>query len=175
MGGKLEIIKTKYVLMIWIFDGSGKPILMDEQDLPLNDVEIPKATGQNTVLERIPVQKGFRMLGVRQAGIMQMEIEFDHQLGKTCKFACTILTLPLKKHEYLPDYRSVYIPPLTYGFAAMSFTKMQHEKTIATLNSRLLSKIGFHPTMPEAVLFATTKFSGIGLLHPHCKQIAAKI
>eukprot|EP00957_Ditylum_brightwellii_P120071 9162534-Ditylum_brightwellii.AAC.1 len=63
MGGKLETIKTKYILMIWRFDRSGKPILTEEMDLPLNNIEIPTTTGQTTVLERIPVQKGISMLG----------------------------------------------------------------------------------------------------------------
>eukprot|EP00957_Ditylum_brightwellii_P069725 5295272-Ditylum_brightwellii.AAC.1 len=101
MGGKLEIIKTKYVLMIWMFDSNGELILIDEQDLPLIDVEIPMTSGQNTVIERVPVQKGVQMLWVQQAGTMQMEAEFDHQLGKTYKFVCAILTCPLKRHEYL--------------------------------------------------------------------------
>eukprot|EP00957_Ditylum_brightwellii_P123118 9387446-Ditylum_brightwellii.AAC.1 len=67
IGGKFEIIKTKYVLMIWMFGSSGKLILMDEQDLPLIDVEIPTTTGQNTVIERVPVQNDVQMLGVKQA------------------------------------------------------------------------------------------------------------
>eukprot|EP00957_Ditylum_brightwellii_P026029 1968105-Ditylum_brightwellii.AAC.1 len=78
---------------------NGWPKLMEEQDLPQNDILIKTTTGHTTQLDCISVHNGSRMLGVRQAGSLQMETEFDYKKGITLKFGCAILVCPLRQHE----------------------------------------------------------------------------
>eukprot|EP00957_Ditylum_brightwellii_P019286 1454720-Ditylum_brightwellii.AAC.1 len=63
LGGLLELMKTHYMLIIWMFLANGCPKLMEEEKLPPNDILIRTTTGYTTKLDRIPVNKGSRMLG----------------------------------------------------------------------------------------------------------------
>eukprot|EP00957_Ditylum_brightwellii_P209671 15362734-Ditylum_brightwellii.AAC.1 len=85
----------------------GQPNLKEEQDLPPNDILIKTTTRHTTKLDHILVHKGSRMLGVCQAGSLQMETAFEH--------------------------KKVYIPAVTYSKAATSFKKKQHKKLMSTL------------------------------------------
>eukprot|EP00957_Ditylum_brightwellii_P068377 5190977-Ditylum_brightwellii.AAC.1 len=140
-GGLLETNKTKYVLTIWKFGPNGRPVLLAEEKLPVNNIDIVDVLEHTMRMERVPVEKGVRMLGVRQAGSLQMNSKFDIQLAKTVKVSLAIVACPLKRHEVFLGYRTVYIPSLTYGFAATSFTEKQHDKLIVTLNPRLLPRL----------------------------------
>eukprot|EP00957_Ditylum_brightwellii_P074933 5694814-Ditylum_brightwellii.AAC.1 len=174
-GGHLELNKTIYNLLIWKFNEWGKPSLKSESELPENTVKINAATGTQVKLERTGTKSARRMLGVRQAVTMQMKTEFDIQLGKTCKFGCATVACPLQKHECYLSYRTIYIPSVTYGFPATFFTDKQHDKLISTLNPRLLPRLGYNRSTPKTIVFAMQKYSGVGLLHPKCEQVAAKI
>eukprot|EP00957_Ditylum_brightwellii_P201557 15326220-Ditylum_brightwellii.AAC.2 len=55
------------------------------------------------------------MLGVCQAGSLQMDTELEHELGVTLKFRCAIAVCPLKKHEVFIAYRTMYISSGTYS------------------------------------------------------------
>eukprot|EP00957_Ditylum_brightwellii_P196429 14966067-Ditylum_brightwellii.AAC.1 len=95
LGGLLKIMKTHYMLIIWTFLANGPPKLMEEEDLPLNNILIKTTTGYTTKLDRISVHKGSRMLGIRQADSLQMDTEFEHKQGTTLKFGCAIVVCPL--------------------------------------------------------------------------------
>eukprot|EP00957_Ditylum_brightwellii_P130725 9973066-Ditylum_brightwellii.AAC.1 len=64
------------MLTIWDFKPNGEPFLLKEEELPQNTVSIRSETGHNTVLEQVDAHKGVTMLGVRQAGSLQMDTEF---------------------------------------------------------------------------------------------------
>eukprot|EP00957_Ditylum_brightwellii_P080388 6114404-Ditylum_brightwellii.AAC.1 len=139
------------MLIIWDFKPSGEPFLLTEGELPQNTVSIRSETGHNTVLEQVDAHKGVRILGVRQAGSLQMDTEFDHQHGKTYKFGCATVICPLQQHEIFLSYRTIYIPSLTYSFAATLFTAAQNDKLIAALNPKLLPRLGYNQTTPKAL------------------------
>eukprot|EP00957_Ditylum_brightwellii_P000253 19663-Ditylum_brightwellii.AAC.1 len=162
-------------MMIWSFLPDGTPILQKESELSPNVVHIDTADGMKVLLQRVDVATGQRMLGVCQEATLQMTAEFDQQLGKMLKFTCAITACPLKQHECYIGYRLVYIPSVTYGFATTSFAETQYDKLTATLNQRLLLRMGFNQSTPKAIIFATQKYSGLQLLHLQCEQVAAKI
>eukprot|EP00957_Ditylum_brightwellii_P084721 6441668-Ditylum_brightwellii.AAC.1 len=45
---------------------------------------------------------------------------------------------------------------------------------IRALNPKLLPRMGFHRLTPKAIVFATPKFSSVGLLYSKCEQLGAK-
>eukprot|EP00957_Ditylum_brightwellii_P132301 10087928-Ditylum_brightwellii.AAC.2 len=65
--------------------------MMEEEELPPNNILIKTTTGYTTKLDRISVYKGSRMLGARQAGSLQRNTEFEHKHGITFKFGCAIV------------------------------------------------------------------------------------
>eukprot|EP00957_Ditylum_brightwellii_P012440 939904-Ditylum_brightwellii.AAC.1 len=90
--------------------------------LSINEVYIHVTYGSKVLLQRVEVSKILKTLGVRQAGTQQMIMEFEQQLGKMYKFGCALIACALKQHECYLSYRGVYIPSITYDFAASSFT-----------------------------------------------------
>eukprot|EP00957_Ditylum_brightwellii_P177633 13530241-Ditylum_brightwellii.AAC.1 len=60
-------MKAHYMLIIWTFLANDRLKLMEEEELPPNDILIKTTTGYTTKLDRISVHKGSRMLGVWQA------------------------------------------------------------------------------------------------------------
>eukprot|EP00957_Ditylum_brightwellii_P083826 6371694-Ditylum_brightwellii.AAC.1 len=90
LGGLLEMMKTHYMLIIWTFMANDRPKLMEEHNLPPNNILIKTTTGYTTQLDRILGHKGSRMMNVRQAGSLQMDTEFEHKQGITFKFGCAI-------------------------------------------------------------------------------------
>eukprot|EP00957_Ditylum_brightwellii_P149097 11353026-Ditylum_brightwellii.AAC.1 len=65
------------------------------------------------------------MLGVRQAGTQQSTDKHRHILGKTIKFSAAITACPLRQHEVLRGYLTVYLPSIKYSLAATCLTTKQ--------------------------------------------------
>eukprot|EP00978_Attheya_sp_CCMP212_P029418 scaffold104451_cov75-Attheya_sp.AAC.2 len=93
-GGLLELTKTKYFMIIWKFSSVGKPSLYKESELPPNTVQVFDQDGKAAMIERLPQNKGIRMLGVRKAGDLSENDEFDHLLEKTQKFTKSVIACP---------------------------------------------------------------------------------
>ena len=98
-GGLLELTKTKYYMLIWRFTQIGTPYLCPMEDLPTNTVTVLDQDGKPAIIERIPHDKGIRMLGVRKAGNLKESDEFEHLLEKTWKFTSSVIACPVKAHE----------------------------------------------------------------------------
>eukprot|EP00957_Ditylum_brightwellii_P047520 3609056-Ditylum_brightwellii.AAC.1 len=85
-GGHLELNKAIYDLLIWKFDKWGRPRLWSDNELPKSKVKVIEATGIKVQLQQADVNITKRMLGVWQAVALQMETEFNIQLGKPINF-----------------------------------------------------------------------------------------
>ena len=60
-GGLLEFLKSSYFLMIWNFTEEGEPYIVEEKDLPVNNVQLIDAAGTATKLKRYAPNKGIKM------------------------------------------------------------------------------------------------------------------
>eukprot|EP00978_Attheya_sp_CCMP212_P037047 scaffold172156_cov63-Attheya_sp.AAC.2 len=98
-GGLLELTKSKYFMMIWQFDRTGKPSLKPTEDIVPNTVRVKTQSGETAKIKRVSEKEAICMLGVQKAGNLPEEREFKHLLQKTQKFACAILACPVKAHE----------------------------------------------------------------------------
>jgi hypothetical protein len=50
-------------MIIWKFSSAAKPSLYEEADLPLNTVQVFDQEEKAATIERLPQNKGIRMLG----------------------------------------------------------------------------------------------------------------
>eukprot|EP00978_Attheya_sp_CCMP212_P032184 scaffold124289_cov63-Attheya_sp.AAC.2 len=82
-GGKLELTKMKYLMLIWAIKPNGTPTLRKEETLPVNIVKLTDQEGNKESIERISETKGQKKLGVRKAGNLQEKTELAHLLKKT--------------------------------------------------------------------------------------------
>eukprot|EP00957_Ditylum_brightwellii_P000306 24407-Ditylum_brightwellii.AAC.1 len=62
--------------MIWSFTVDREPYIVEEADLPENNVRLIDAAGIATNLKRYAPSKGIRMLGSHKAAILQEKTEF---------------------------------------------------------------------------------------------------
>ena len=91
-GGLLEFLKSSYFLMIWNFTEEGKPYIVEEKNLPVNNVQLIDAAGTATKLKRYAPTKGIKMLGSHKAATLQETTEFDYIHTKGEKFLKALLS-----------------------------------------------------------------------------------
>jgi hypothetical protein len=175
LGGLLELTKTKYYMLIWQFTERGKPYLCPMENLPTNTVTVLDQEGQPATIERIPHDKGIRMLGVRKAGNLTESDEFKHLFEKTAKFTSSVIACPVKAHEIWEAYNTIYIPSVTYPLATTSLQFSQVEQLHKQLLPKLLPRMGYQHCFPRKIVFGPKFFGGMEVKDLECKQGTAKI
>eukprot|EP00957_Ditylum_brightwellii_P158862 12091868-Ditylum_brightwellii.AAC.1 len=93
-GGLLGTLKTSYSLMIWNFDGNGRPTIQTEESLPPNTVHLTRK-GETACVRRVAETEGVKILGVHKALNLQEHSALQHFITKTHTFANAINACPI--------------------------------------------------------------------------------
>eukprot|EP00957_Ditylum_brightwellii_P028855 2180302-Ditylum_brightwellii.AAC.1 len=80
-------------------------------------------------------------------------------------FAKAITACPLSRAEVIIAYKTILLPSLTYSIPLMALTTTPCEKINAILYPRLLARLGYNSSFPQAVAFASKDYGRIELYH----------
>ena len=163
-GGKLEPLKTKYYILEWKFKPSGEPYL-DTNITNGQPVTLDAGDGPTTIQRIRPDKepKQFKSLGTEIPGTLDQQYEVESATKKIKIFHKFLLSCPLSREESWIAYTQYFLPSISYGFVAMSFTQDQCDKFHKQVYSRLLQKLGYQAHTPRAIVFAPRESGGIGL------------
>ena len=81
----------------------------------------------------------------------------------------------MTKHQARMAFSMIYIPTITYNFAACSFTLQQAEKIQAKAIEHFLPAMGWRRTSARAFVHGPLEFGGINLPHLYAIQGAQKM
>eukprot|EP00957_Ditylum_brightwellii_P015772 1188289-Ditylum_brightwellii.AAC.2 len=173
-GGLLELTKTAYNMLVWQYDLLGTPSIAPEKDLPPNTVKVIQ-NGIPTTINRVDEIKALKLLSAYSALDQNNTATITHMEKRTIRFDKAIKSCYLPRAEVYIAYTTIYLPRLTYSLPTTTITLMECKNIQALLYLRLLARIGFHNSFPQAVALASTDLCGTGIQHIKALQIAMQI
>jgi len=164
-GGKLEGSKSKYYILQWKFTSSGEPYLNEDTENG-NRVTL-EGSEEPTILQRINHNrepKQFKSLGTYIPGSLDNHYEYKIAQLKVKKYVKFLNSCPLRKNEAWISYKQYFLPSITYGFVAVSFSIEQCETLHRQLYPKLLQKLGYKAHTPRPIVYAPKESGGVGLI-----------
>jgi hypothetical protein len=84
---------------------------------------------------------------------------------KAINYGEAIMTSSLKRKKFAMDYNSCYMASIGYGTSATSLSMDECKEIQKPPVNAILPKIGINRNTKREVVFGTTKYGGLGLVH----------
>jgi hypothetical protein len=112
-----------------------------------------------------PIQLGIyiAMDGNQQGEVLKLR-------KKAEEFSEHIRTGFVSREEAWHSLNTTIMKTLEYPMEALSMTQKQWDYVMSSIIRSVLPKSGIARTFPHAILYALASFTGLGLIHPYCKQ-----
>ena len=169
-GGKLELPKCFFYMVVWLFDSEGRPRTATNEEL---NVEIQITQSEDGTTESIKQKEctvSHRTLGVHINPLGDMKTEHIKLKAKGHDFARKMSSAPVKRRVARTAYQSVYLSGMGWHLAATSFSRTELERIQSAPINALLPAMGCNRNMPREVVFGPQCMGGIGLRHLHIEQ-----
>lgn len=178
-GGKLELIKCFYYILMWKFNKMGDPSPLTNQeliDLGHTDITIMDPDSKEHVaLEHKSVEEVHRTLGAFKTISGDESSQFQVLLEKSNKLAVCTAQGQLTRLQARRAYSSIYIPSISYSLVTTNLS----QKLMADIQSKamlaFLPAMGFERTFPRAVVFGPVMFGGLNLCNLYTETCIAKV
>ena len=89
---------------------------------------------------------------------------------KGITFASQIRTSSLSHNESWHAFQTTILKTLEYPMEAINLSKQEWDYIMTPILQATLPKAGIVRTFPRSILYASKKFSGLGILHPYYHQ-----
>jgi hypothetical protein len=163
-GHFLELGKCACYLSIWDFqeDGYAYTLAPEEhgQEIIVTDIH-----GKEQKIPQLPTNKTQKLLGVMKSPIGDQQDEIARLLAKSNSYARRINSNYLTRAEARLAYEAFYIPAMRYSLNITSINQIDMENIQAKATSAFLAAQGFNRHMPREVVYAPTRFQGVGMRH----------
>jgi hypothetical protein len=161
VGGKLEISKC---CVVCFGQQSNIPNADTSPTNTHNTISIiDHETNTPIALTEATVSDSYKLLGVNIAfdGGSDAQSKLFH---KKCEnLAVAFNRCRLSAEDTQQGYRSIFLPGAKYGLAACSIPILNLKKSQQIITRAVLPKLGYNRHFPTPVVYAPTKFGGIGL------------
>jgi hypothetical protein len=77
--------------------------------------------------------------------------------------------------DSVQGFMTIYGPIAKYPLPATSMSESQLQKIQQPIITSVLSRLGFNPHMPRAVIHASTRYGGVGLIDLYTEQGCGQI
>jgi hypothetical protein len=162
-GGALELSKCLYYIFRWKYLPDGSAVLKTPQEIGHQIHLLDHATNTSQEIEHRPCTKAHRTLGVLLCPDDNDNEEYQRLLQKSDRFARSIMTSNFTPEETWTAYRSIYLPSLGYSLGITALTPNQLDQIESRSTCALLTKMGYNPNTPRALVFGPAETGGIGL------------
>lgn len=178
-GGKLELIKCFYYILMWKFNKMGDPIPLTKDELHNlghTDITITDPdTKEQVVLEHRSVDDVHRTLGAYKTISGDETNQFTVLLDKSNQLAIRTAQGQLTRLQARRAFSSIYIPSISYSLVTTNLSP----KLMADIQSKamlaFLPAMGYERTFPRAVVFGPSKFGGLNLCRLYTETCIAKV
>ena len=96
--------------------------------------------------------------------------QVEHLKKKTCKFASTAKSAKVSRFQAKLGFETTIMKTLEYLMEAINVTKKEWETIMSPALNCILSKLAINRKFPQKLVYAPTKFSGLGIKHPYYLQ-----
>ena len=162
-GGKLNLSKCSWYAIRWEWD-KGRPVIRPVQPSdPTIRLHQGNEKSVTTEIPRSDPTSSAKMLGVLLNPLGDFTDQIKAMKKKADSFASRILSPRLKAHDIRTFHRSIYIPSMRYGLAALAVD----EEALSTVQSRviksMLQKMHVQSTIPSAIRHGPPELGGLAL------------
>jgi hypothetical protein len=163
-GHFMELGKCACYLSLWDFqeDGHAYTLAPEEhkQEIFVTDIH-----GKEQKIQQLPTNKTQKLLGVMKSPIGDQQDEIARLITKSNSYARKINTNALTRSEAHLAYEAFYLPAMRYSLNITSINQTDMEIIQAKATIAFLAAKGFNRHMPREVVYAPTRFQGIGMRH----------
>ena len=170
-GGALNLLKCFWYGIQWYFTDAGVPRMRKIQD---DDPIIELTSGADFhtkhIIQRVPVTKGMRTLGVRLTPEGNDNDEFNFRMEEATTMRDRLKTAPLNREHVGIGFRSIWKMKLQYPIGATCFTRKQCLKIQSRYLPTFLSKMGINRTTATAVRHGPQTLGGMDIFNLETEQ-----
>lgn len=179
-GGKLELIKCFYYILMWKFNKMGDPIPLTKAELEQHhgqsDITITDPdTKAEVILDHKCVTEVHRTLGAFKTIAGDESEQYKVLLTKSNQLAVRTSQGQLTRLQARRAYSSIYVPSMSYSLVTTNLAP----KLLAAIQSKamlsFLPAMGFERTFPRAVVYGPRTFGGLNLSRLYTDTCVAKI
>jgi hypothetical protein len=170
-GGKLELSKCLYYLMIYKFSPDGTPHLQEAAQMEQDHVAL--TSGVSPVRNNIDHRdnsEAHRTLGIWPTPAGNQDKQFSESLNKSKRFANGCSKAPMTRYEAATAYWTIWLPSITFGFSSTTMTYQQLDAIQKPMINAILPKMGYSCKTTRDVVFGPRKYLGMGLQHLGSEQ-----
>jgi hypothetical protein len=170
-GGKLELSKCLYYLLIYKFAPNGTPMEaatnMEQDNVALtsgtfpirNPIDHPGITLKPTK----PLESGRHHKAHKTN-------EYSESLIKSKRFASGCIKATMTQYEASTAYWTMWLPSVTVGFSSTTMNYRQLDAIQKPMINAILPKLGYSSKTMRDVVFGPRKYIGIGIRHLGSEQ-----
>lgn len=178
-GGKLELTKCFYYVLLWKFNKFGDPIPKTIEDIHqevCNRVQIEDPdTKQIITMEQKDIHQVHKTLGVLKSISGDDSEQIQALLTKSNKLATQTKLGQLTRYQARRAYTSIYMPSMTYSLVATSLSESSLHDVQSKALRAFLPAMGYEPTFPRAIVHGPRNFGGLNIGHLYTEMQVAKV
>jgi hypothetical protein len=173
-GGLLKLCKCLYYIMHWDFDLEGRASLCHLTAIPELLLTNGKDTTPKPVIQH-DCSQAHKYLGLWNLPSMSMKAHLLKLTTKAKHYSHRLFKSGLPNHEVWLAYFACFVPAMVFTFAVCLFTMAD----LATLQKApiraTLARLGFNRNLSHDIVFGSSLYGGLGLLHLFVEQGIAQI
>jgi hypothetical protein len=163
-GHFMELGKCACYLSLWEFQEDGYAYTLSPEEHK-QEIFVTDIHGQEQKIIQLQTNQSQKLLGVMKNPIGDQQDEITRLRKKSDNYARRINSNALTRSEARLAYEAFYLPAMRYSLNITSINQTDMEKIQAKATAAFLSAQGFNRHMPREVVFAPTRYQGIGLRH----------
>ena len=170
-GGKLELPKCFWFLMIWIWVG-GLPRLATIKQKPgnLELIQTESKNNKKIKIKRMEVTEANRVLGVRMSVDGNWKTEVRHWMGQSRAFASKIRQAKFPRICGIRVFPFMWVAKVRYSASIVGYTREQCNKIQSPVVRECLAASGLNSNFPRGVVFTSVRYGGLGWEHMRTTQ-----
>ena len=159
-GGSLNQRKCSYHFLYYDFTIDGLPFLTSGRFGPT--ITITSNFNTNPI-KQLSAYDSHKTLGVYKAPSSTDNSQFLALKKKNHEHARVVASSPLTRTDVWAYYHAIYLPSMTYVFPSSSLSVEHCEQLQKDFKKVFLPKYGYNRHTPNAVVFGSSEYGGLGL------------
>jgi hypothetical protein len=163
-GHFMELGKCACYLSLWEFQEDGYAYTLAPEEHQ-QEIYVTDINGKEQKIPQLPTNTTQKLLGVMKSPIGDQQDEIKRLRTKSDNYARRINSNSLTRSEARLAYEAFYLPAMRYSLNITSINQLDMENIQAKATIAFLAAQGFNRHMPREVVYAPTRFQGIGIRH----------
>ena len=161
-GGALNPLKCSYHFLYYTFSVDGLPLLKDGSFAPTITIAF-KDGNPSVPLKQLSSFKSHKTLGVQKSPHATNTGLFTALSKRNLAHSRVMARSPFTRTEAWSYYHAIYLPSICYPFPSSTLSTGYCNALQRQFKRAFLPKYGFNRNMPNAVVYGSSDYGGLGL------------